>query len=402
MIKRWLRRLFWLVILLFIIAALIVGFPPQPRRVDVAEAIFATLQVSVEEEGKTRVIDRYTVSAPVPGMTCRVDLNVGDYVEKNQPLVSIEPRRAQALDPRSWAEARSRVSASESALRAAEQTAQSALAKLELASKELERLKPLAEKGHVAQNELDQAATLERSAKAAKRSAEFAVDVAQHELDAARTALKYVGAKGDVNAATTVQVRAPVSGKVLKIHQECEGVVAAGQPLFEIGDTQSLEVETEVLSSDAVKIKPGMRVIFNRWGGEVALEGRVRIVEPVGFTKVSALGVEEQRVLVISDIISEVSQWQSLGDAYGVESEFILWEADNILQVPASALFRFNAGWAVFVLKNEKAIRRVIKPGMRNGLSVQILEGLTEGEKVLTYPDDTIGDGVKVKPRHHD
>jgi HlyD family secretion protein len=196
-----------------------------------------------------------------------------------------------------------------------------------------------------------------------------------------------------------VQVRAPVTGMVLKVHQECEGVVARGQSLLEIGDTRSLEIETDVLSADAVKIKPGTRVEYHRWGGEKPLEGQVRIIEPVGFTKISALGVEEQRVLVISDITSESAQWQNLGHGYRVEAEFILWEDDDVLQIPASALFRINDSWAVFVMENRKAIRRMVKVGQRNGLSAQILEGITEGENVITHPDNTIEDQVRVKQR---
>jgi HlyD family secretion protein len=395
----WQRRLIWLAILLIIVAALIYGFRPQPRLVDVAEVIRAPMQVSVEEEGKSRVIDRYIVSAPVAGTTCRVDLDVGNHVEKDQPLITIKPLRSQALDPRSLAEAESRVAAEESALRAAEQIARSAQAEMELAQKELSRLKPLAKIGHISQDKLDQAATLARSSKATKRSADFSVDVARHELEAARTALQYTGAIGELDPTSIVQVRAPVTGKVLKIHQECEGVVAAGHPLLEIGNTQSLEIETDVLSSDAVKIKPGMRVIYNRWGGEKPLEGLVRTVEPVGFTKISALGVEEQRVLVISDITSSTEQWKNLGDGYRVEARFILWESDDVLQIPASALFRFDDGRAVFVMENKKAKRRSVEVGQRNGLSAQILEGLTIGEKVITHPDDTIDDGVAVKRR---
>ena len=166
-----------------------------------------------------------------------------------------------------------------------------------------------------------------------------------------------------------------------------------------VGDTRSLEIETDVLSADAVKIKPGMRVEFHRWGGEKPLLGQVRTVEPVGFTKVSALGVEEQRVLVISDITSDPAEWQGLGDGYRVEAEFILWQSDDVLQIPASALFRFNDGWAVFVMDNAKAIRRGVNVGQHNGLSAQILEGLAEGETVITHPDNTVDDGVPVKQR---
>jgi HlyD family secretion protein len=395
----WRRRLIWLAILLLISAALFYGFQPQPRLVDIAMAARGPMRMSVEEEGKTRVIDRYVVSAPVAGTSCRVDLDVGDPVEKDQTLITIEPLKSQALDPRSWAEAQSRVAAAESALRAAEQTAMSTQAEAEQADNELSRIKPLAKAGHISQDRLDQTATLARRTRAANRSAEFAVDVARYELEAARTALSYTGVKGESNPVANVLVRAPVSGRLLALDQECEDVVAAGQPLLVIGDTRSLEIETDVLSADAVKIKPGIRVKYHRWGGTKALDGQVRIVEPVGFTKVSALGVEEQRVLVISDITSESSQWQSLGDGYRVETEFILWEADDVLQIPASALFRFNDHWAVFVVENGKAIRRLVKVGKHNGLSAEILEGLTQGESVITHPDNTIDDQVPVKQR---
>lgn len=395
----WRRRVIWLMVLLLVVAALIYGFQPQPRLVNVAEVIRAPLQLSVEEEGKTRVIDHYIISAPVAGTTCRVDMEIGDYVKKDQPLVTIEPLKSQALDPRSRAEAQHRVAAKEAALRAAEQNTQSAQAEAELARIELNRIKPLASQDYIAKDKLDQATTLVRSTVAAKRSADFAVDVARHEVSAARTALQYTGAKGELNPSTTVQVRAPVSGRVLKIQHQCAGVVSRGQPLLEIGDTRSLEIATDVLSSDAIKIKPGMRVIFNRWGGEKPLQGQVRTVEPVGFTKVSALGVEEQRVLVISDITSDAEQWQNLGDGYRVEARFILWEDKDILQIPASALFRIKDSWTVFTMENRKAKRRSVEVGKRNGLSAQIIKGLHESEKVITHPDNAIEEGVVVKQR---
>jgi HlyD family secretion protein len=389
----------WLLISLLIIAALIYGFRPLPRLVDIAVSTRGPMTVSIEQEGKTRVIDRYVVSAPVAGTTCRVDLDVGAQVEKEQVLITIKPLRSSALDPRSRAEAQSRVAAAESALHAAEQAVKSTSAQAELAAREQIRIQPLFEKGHVSQGELDQAAAKVSTTKAAKRSAEFGVDVARHELEVARTALKYTGITGQPDADSQVQVRAPVSGRLLELQQECEGVVAAGQPLLTIGDTRSLEVETDVLSADAVKIKPGMDVVFHRWGGNDSLKGKVRIIEPVGFTKVSALGVEEQRVLVISDITSEAEQWQSLGDGYRVEAEFILWQADDVLQIPASALFRTRDGWAVFVMENGQAIQRVVNPGKRNGLAAEILEGLSAGEEVITHPDNTIEHRSAVKPR---
>jgi HlyD family secretion protein len=395
----WRRRVIWLMLLLGLALALFLGFQPRPRLVDVAEVRRAPLQLSVEEEGKTRVVDRYVVSAPVAGTTCRTELEVGDPVSKEQPLISIRPLQSQALDPRSRAAATARVAAAAAALRAAEQTADSAAAEAEYAGKELARLHPLAKQGHISQGELDQAATLVRSSRALQRSADFAVDVARHELQAARTALQFTGADPATDPTETVQVKAPVSGKILKLQQECEGVVERGQPLLEIGDTASLEVETEVLSADAVRIKPGMRVVYERWGGDLPLEGRVRRIEPVGFTKISALGVEEQRVLVISDITSEAERWRDLGDGYRVESRFILWETDDVLQIPASALFRSEGGWVVFLLQDGRAVTRQLEIGQRNGLSAQIIEGLQLGDQVITHPDKSLEDGVRVSVR---
>ena len=395
---QWQRRITWLAALLLIAAALAYGFRPQPRLVDVAQAKRAPMQVSIQEEGRSRVVDRYIITAPVAGTTCRVDLEVGDAVAKNEPLLNISPLQSQPLDPRSQAEARARVAAAEASLRAAEENVDVARAEAELAGKELVRLEPLVAEGHISEERLDQARAVKRGSEAALRSAEFAVAVANHELEAARTALQYTGDQSS-NPQDVVQVLAPVTGRILKIHQECEGVVSRGQALLEIGDTRTLEIETDVLSEDAVKIRPGMPVLYERWGGEDPLAGQVRRVEPVGFTKVSALGVEEQRVLIISDIASDPEHWQSLGDGYRVESRFILWESEDVLQIPASALFRIDDQWALFVFDDDRAERRRIRVGQRNGLSAQVLEGLAEGEAVITHPDKTLEDGMSVKRR---
>ncbi|MGD8841825.1 MAG: HlyD family efflux transporter periplasmic adaptor subunit, partial [Gammaproteobacteria bacterium] len=284
---QWQRRIIWLAVLLVIVAALVYSFRPQPRLVDIAEAHRAPMQVTVQEEGKTRVIDRYIITAPVAGTTCRVDLEVGDLVEKDETLININPLQSQALDPRSRAEAQARVAAGEASLRAAEQNVSAAQAEADLAGTELARLEPLVEEGHISEERLDQARAVKRGTEAALRSARFAVEVAKYELEAARTALRFTGNRSS-DPEDIVRVAAPVTGRILKLNQECEGVVSRGQPLLEIGDTRSLEIETDVLSADAVKIKPGMPVLYERWGGEKPLAGRVRRVEPVGFTKTSA------------------------------------------------------------------------------------------------------------------
>jgi len=203
----------------------------------------------------------------------------------------------------------------------------------------------------------------------------------------------------DKHAQETVPIRSPISGRILKLEHECEGPVRTGEPLMEVGDPTVLEVEVDVLSADAVKIKPGMKVLFDRWGGDEPLQGVVRTVEPVAFTKISALGVEEQRVLVISDFTSPKELWERLGDGYRVEAQFVIWQNDDTLQVPTSSLFRYQDGWAVFVIDNNRARLRAIKVGHRSGLTAQILDGVKQGERVVNHPGDEIENGTRVKVR---
>lgn len=375
------------------------GFWPEPVLVEVTAVARAPLTVAIEEEGHTRVIDRYTIAAPVDGVTCRLGMDVGDAVKQDEVLLTISPMAPQALDARSKAQAEARVSAAQSALSAARQQASAAVAAASLAESELQRSTTLAEKKVVAQDQLDKARTQQATTAAAKRSAEFNVEVARYELEAARSTLSYTGSKQDGDNAQRVPVLSPIDGKILKIDRKCEGPVRTGEALLEVGDPSALEVEVDLLSADAVKVNPGMPVYFDRWGGDKPLNGIVRTVEPVAFTKVSALGVEEQRVLVISDFTSPASQWQKLGDGYRVEAQFVLWHEDNVLQVPASSLFRLGDGWAVFVLSDNHAQRREVEIGQRNGLAAQVLKGLKPGDLVINHPGDNVDDGVRVKAR---
>ncbi len=394
------RRYLGLILLAALLAAAIAyGFWPQPVAVDVIAVTRAPLQVTVEEEGKTRVVDRFVISAPVPGYVRRIDLKVGDAVSRGQVLVELEPLRSTILDPRSRAEAQARVAAAEAALRAAEEDAQAALAEADYAAAQLERLRALFPKGYISVEALQQAEAAARRTAARRTSAQFAVQVAKFELEAARTALRYSVAQKERKIVEEAPVRAPVEGRVLKINHESEGVVQAGEALLEIGDPNSLEIEVDVLSADAVRISPGTRVLFERWGGEGALEGRVRRVEPVGFTKVSALGVEEQRVLAIADFTSPREKWQRLGHGYRVEASFILWEGQSVLQVPASALFRHREQWAVFVAANGRARLRTVQVGHRSGLAAEILAPLKEGDRVVLHPDDSLADGARITLR---
>jgi HlyD family secretion protein len=375
-------------------AAFYVSFAPRATLVDSAQVARGPLQVSIVEEGKTRVVDRYIVSAPIAGYARRLQLKVGDTVQAGQVLLQIDPPTASALDPRSRAEAEARVATAEASLAAALEDVPVARADSRYWEIELPRIREGVEAGLIASRELTQAEASQRTAEAKLNAAESRVDVARAELESAKTALRLAAAQsGTRSPGSSVAVRAPSAGRILKIINESEGMVSASQPLVELGNTQGLEVEVEVLSSDAVQIRPGMRVLLERWGGENPLEAIVRHVEPVAFTKISALGVEEQRVLVIVDITAPREQWEGLGDQYRVEARFIVWEEPDVLQAPSSALFRHEGGWAVFRARDGVAHIQPVEIGQRGGINVQILSGLSEGDRIINHPGDAIADG---------
>lgn len=392
----WRRRLFLGFIAVLLAWGLYSGFRPQPVEVDLGAASRGPLRVTVEQEGRTRVIDRYVVAAPVAAYARRIDLDVGDAVQPGTPVVELEPLRSEVLDPRRRAEAEARVAAAQANVGAAEQRLKAAEAGAGLAEKSLERARQLRSKGHVTVEAEDRALAESDRAASELRSAHFSVATARHELEAARTALRFAATGG---AGTPLLVKSPVAGQVLRIPRKSEGAVAAGQPLIDVGDPRELEVEVDVLSADAVRIGPGTRVLFERWGGDRVLEGKVSRVEPAGFTKVSALGVEEQRVWVIVAFTSPREQWQRLGDGYRVEASFILWEGQDVLQIPASSLFREGDGWAAFVVKEGRAAKRRVEIGRRNALAAQVLSGVEAGEQVVVHPDDRVREGGRVTAR---
>lgn len=396
---KWRRRLALVLLLAVIALALAYGFMPRAVLVDAVRVTRGPFQVTVEQEGKTRVVDRFVISAPVAGFARRIEFDVGDGVSRGQTLVQLDPLRSSVLDPRSRAEAEARVSAAEATLRSAQANARAASADAGLALAEVDRIKRLYSAGSTTREALDRAEAEVRRTAANRRSADFNVEVARFELEAARTTLRYSAAETLPEAAETVALRSPVDGQVLKIERKSEGVANAGQSLIEIGDPRALEVEVDVLSADAVRISPGARVLFERWGGDPPLEGRVRTVEPAGFTKISALGVEEQRVFVVADITSPPAVWARLGDGYRVEARFVLWEAQDILQIPSSALFRYADGWAVFVVQGNRTHRRQVQIGHRSGLNTEITAGLSAGETVIVHPGDAVVEGIRVKLR---
>lgn len=394
------KKIFIAVLALLVIGGVVWGFMPKPVSVEIAEARRGPMRVTVTEDGKTRVKDRYVISAPVDGYVRRIDLEVGDPVTAGGVVARLEPLPSPVLDPRSLAEARARVRASQATLERARQEVDSARADADYAAKDLARIQALYNAGTVSRDTLDRTETQSRRTKAALDSAEFARAAAKHELEAARTALEY--AAQTETGGRTVEVVSPVNGRVLKLFTKSEGAVARGQDLIEVGDVGSLEVETDVLSSDAVRIELGGEVEFTRWGGDDPLKGRVTEIEPVGETDVSALGVEEQRVWVIAEIAEPPERWARLGDGYRVETVFTIWRADDVLFVPDSAVLRHGDGWAVFAVHGGTAKLAPVSIGKRNGRQAQVLEGLEAGAKVILHPGDDIEDGTEVEPMDGD
>ncbi len=393
------KWVFWAVFVALALGALYVTLRPDPVWVDLAPATRGGLVVSITEEGKTRVKDRYLVSSPVSGYLHRLSLEVGDAVAPGQLLTEVDPMPASVLDARSRAEAEARIGAASSALNSVRQKVAAAEAEATLAARELVRLRALSDSRFVSEDRLQQAEAADARAQAILRSARFDEEVMVHELKAARTRLEVSAARSSGNGEVErVPVKSPVAGAVLGLVRESEGVIQAGEAILEVGDPGALEVVVDVLSFDAVKLAPGIRVHLSGWGGPT-LEATVRRVEPVGFEDISALGVEEQRVQVVADIVSPPEDWQTLGDGYRVDATFVLWEAEDLLRVPASAIFQESGQDQVFRAIEGRAERTAVATGRSNGLDTAILDGLAEGDWVVRHPDSQLKDGVRIQER---
>lgn len=387
------------VVLVFavLIAIGVWAFRPQPVPADFAAVDRGPLEVTVEEEGRTRVRDRYVVSAPLPGRMRRIELEPGDPVAAKKTVVArFEPADPMLLDVRTRAELQARVRAAEAALGGARAERERVRTELGFAQTELKRAQKLVEERVIAPRELE---ATERQAQALQRalqSGDFTVRSAEHQLELARSSL--LQTQGGRNGAL-IPLYSPVDGVVLRRLHESEAVVPTGQPLVEIGDLNNLEIVADLLSSAAVAVKNGQTVHIEQWGGDRPLRGRVRRVEPSGFTKISALGVEEQRVNVVVDFEEPRSAWQSIGDGYRVEVRVIVWRKDDVVKVPTSSLFRHESKWAVYKVENDRAVRRIVDIGQRNGLEAEVLSGVAAGDRIVVYPSEALTEGVKVTAR---
>jgi HlyD family secretion protein len=395
------RLTFWGPLVLALALALAWLFRPAAVPVDLATVDRGPLMVSVSDEGETRVRDMYVISAPLPGRMRRIDLEVGDPVVADQTLVArIEPSDPSFLDVRSAAEARASLDAAAAARTHAGAQVRRAQAELDFARAEYERIRALARSHTVSENELDSAQRRARTAEAALAEAQAARQVRESEYQVARARLLAPSAARErVADCDCVSVYSPVNGRVLRIVNESEGVVESGTPLVEVGNPDLLEVVVDLLSADAVRVQAGQRVLIEAWGGDEPLDGVVQRVEPFGFTKVSALGIEEQRVNVVIDITSPREHWQRLGHGYRVEPRIVLWESSDVLRVPLSALFRHGERWAVFVERDGRAELREVEIGQGNGLHAEVRSGLEAGERVVMHPADRVSPGVRLAER---
>ena len=377
---------------------LAVGLWPSAAPVDVAPATRGTLRVTVDEEGETRVRHRFVVSSPVAGQVLRIELEPGDPVRRGQTvLATLMPAAPIPLDARSRAEAEAGVAAARATLGGARAERERARAALALAESERQRNRELANQRIVSRQVLEARETEARASAEALRAAEFAVATAEQQLEMARARLG--PAAGGALAGRAITLHSPIDGVVFKRLRESEAVVAAGVPLLEIGDPRGMEIVSDLLSTDAVKVAPGAAVWLEQWGGDHPIRARVRRVEPSGFMKISALGVEEQRVNVVMDFEDPLDAWSALGDGYRVEVRIVVWEGDGVLKVPTSSLFRRGEDWAVFAVDGGRARFRKLDVGRRNGAEAQVLSGLREGEPVVLHPSDSLRDRSRVKRR---
>jgi HlyD family secretion protein len=377
---------------LLLVIALLVAWWVRPSAVEVEGLVVATgpLRETVGEQGETRVLERYVVAAPVTGQLRRMDLRAGDSVRRGQVVAEIEPT---PLDTRERREAAAVLEGAVDAQRAADAAVLAANAALDQAVRSRTRAETLAAQGHLASAEREAAeleeTTLRRQVEAARANAETEA----HAVERARAALLVPSGGGHPGIGRT-RILAPVSGRILRLLEESERVVTAGMPVLEIGDPTRLEVVTQLLSTDAVRVRPGDTMLVTQWGGGDTLRARVRIVEPSGFTKISALGVEEQRVNVVGELVEAAG---SLGDRYRVDAEVVLWGSADVLSVPLSALVRNDQGWSVYSVSGGRAHLRPVSLGHRGAFSVEVVSGLAAGDTIIRYPTELMHEGIRVR-----
>lgn len=392
---KWVRRAVLTLFLVGIVAVLALAFRTKPVPVETAKIERGEFVETVDEPAKTRVRERFVISAPVSGDLARVELSPGDMVEEGAVLATIRPLAPQMLDVRTKSELEARVKAAQASHTLSAAAVDKARAAETFAKKEVDRIAGLAQKGTLPGIELEKAEHTLTLAQKDVKSAGLSAQVAANELAVAKAAL---ASGGKVEADGVWLVKSPLKGRVLKVVRESAGVVQAGAPLLEVADPTDLEVVAEMLTSDAIRVRPGAKVSLERWGGDAPLDGIVRKVEPSGYTKLSALGVEEQRVDVVIDIVSPAETWAQLGDGFRVHSRTEVFRKPDAVKSPSAALFRDGEKWALFVVDGGRATKRVVTVERRNGPEAMV-SGIEPGTVVVAFPSNAVGDGVKVAAR---
>jgi HlyD family secretion protein len=401
----WVRRAGWAIVVAAGLAGLIWFAWPQPVLVDVSVIATGPMEVTVEDEGKTHMRHVYTLSAPIAGKVLRIsahleDYHVGDPVTANETIVAtMQPTVPSFLDVRSRQELEAASAAAEAAVKLAESEVRRAEAALEFSRTELQRAQTLARSETISAKALDRAKLDVDTNEAALASARAQLEVRKSErASAAARLIDPSSVTQQPSVPCCIQLRAPVSGRILKIAQESEATVPAGAPLMDIGDPLDMEVVADLLSSDAVQIKPGAQVRIDGWGGS-PIRGVVKRIDPAGFLKVSALGIEEQRVRVTIDFVDPPEAWSRLGHDYRVIVHVTVWNSDSVLTVPVGALFRRGDDWAVFAVSDGRARTTRIEIGHRNNRSAEVISGLSAGDRVVLHPSDRVSDGAAVRER---
>ncbi|MGE3800221.1 MAG: efflux RND transporter periplasmic adaptor subunit [Candidatus Kapaibacterium sp.] len=382
------KYLRWIVPLLIVGGLIVISLLPKPVPVDIASVSRSNMVVAVEVEGVTRVRDLFLVAASVSGRVKRIELKEGDQVSEGAPITTIYPAQ---MNPAQRSELEAQISSIEASQQSTEANVEALKNQLTQARKEEERLKSLLDAGAIPQQQYEGAQLAAKTLADQLESAKYAVRSTAKQVEAAKSGRAAYGSN-----TAGINVVAPASGSVLRVFEESERVVMAGTPLIAIGNPKGLEIVVDVLSTDAVKIEPGDRILIDGWGGDKQLEGIVRYIEPSAFTKISALGIEEQRVNIVG-MFSEYPD--KLGDGYRVIARIVTWEGANVLQVPSSALFRDGDSWGVFVVEDGIARKRTVTIGHRNAFEVEVVEGLNEGDQVILHPSNQIEDGVGVEGR---
>ncbi len=389
------KKIILIIFGLAVIGLLVLALLPSPIPVSVAVVEKGYFTEYTEDEGVTRLRFTRVFSAPINGYLHRVELEPGGHVQAGEAVFSMQPTPAPGLDPRSLKQAREKFEGAQAISSAAQADYKRAVYRADLAKRELERHSRLFDQDVISmatmdrvQNELNQAVEAEKSARATAEAAAYDVENARAVLEVTAGSLN-----GDDQV---LEIKSPVNAVILRRERFQEGFINAGEIILEAGNLDDLEVQVDLLSTEAVRVRPGMRVILEHWGEKHELAGRVRLVEPAGFKRVSALGVDEQRVPVYVEIKSPRDDWKHLGHDYRVEARFILWEDEEVVYIPTSALFRQDDQWKVFVVENQRAVLRTVETGRRSGLLTQILEGVDQGETVITHPGDRLSHGSRV------